>query len=278
MRVTLLGTGGSAGVPMIGGADGSGDWGVCDPGEPRNRRTRSSIVIENSHNQRILIDTSPDMRDQFLGCRVPGADAVLFTHAHADHITGIDDVRILNRIAKRPLEAFATQKTLDEITRRFGYVFAPWDGKGFYRPVLTAKPVCPGETISALGLDMTLFSQGHGRIETLGLRIGPFAYSTDVVHLDEAALQALAGIDTWVVGCFLRHDTHWTHANLPTVFSWVERLQPRRTVLTHMGTDMDWGWLRANLPPGIEAGYDGMVLDLALDDVRGAAQEGSTPG
>jgi phosphoribosyl 1,2-cyclic phosphate phosphodiesterase len=263
MRVTLLGTGGSAGVPMIGGADGTGDWGVCDPAEARNRRTRSSIVIENSYNQRLLVDTSPDMRSQFIDNRIPGADAVLFTHAHADHITGIDDMRILNRIAKRPLEAFATRQTLDEITKRFGYVFAPWDGKGFYRPVLTAKLVTPGETARAVDLDVRLFSQGHGRIETLGLRIGPFAYSTDVVQLDEAALDALEGVDTWVVGCFLRHEYHWTHANLPTVLGWVERLRPRRTILTHMGPDMDWAWLRSNLPPGIEAGYDGMVLEFS---------------
>jgi phosphoribosyl 1,2-cyclic phosphate phosphodiesterase len=265
MRVTLLGTGGSAGVPMIGGADGSGDWGACDPAEPRNRRTRSSIVIENTHNQRLLIDTSPDMRDQFLANRVPGADAVLFTHAHADHITGIDDVRILNRIARRPLEAFATQSTVDEIARRFGYVFAPWDGKGFYRPVLTPHPVKPGDTVQTIGLDVRLFSQGHGRIETLGLRIGAFAYSTDVVHLAEPALEILAGIDTWVVGCFLRHDTHSTHANLPTVLGWVARLRPRRTILTHMGPDMDWAWLSAHLPDGIEAGYDGMVLEVGDD-------------
>lgn len=260
--MTLLGTGGSAGVPMIGGPNGAGDWGVCDPAEALNRRTRSSIVIENSLDQRLLIDTSPDMRDQFLANRIPGADAVLFTHAHADHVTGIDDVRILNRIAKRPLEAFATRQTLDEITRRFGYVFAPWDGRGFYRPVLTARQVDPGDTVHALGLDVTLFKQGHGRIETLGLRIGPFGYSTDVVHLDDEALDVLAGVDTWVVGCFLRHETHNTHANLPTVLAWVDRVRPRRTVLTHMGTDMDWAWLRANLPPGIEAGHDGMVLDF----------------
>jgi phosphoribosyl 1,2-cyclic phosphate phosphodiesterase len=265
MRVTLLGTGGSAGVPLIGGADGSGDWGACDPAEPMNRRTRSSIIIENNLNQRLLVDTSPDMRAQFLTNRVRGADAVLFTHAHADHVTGIDDVRILNRIARRPLEAFATQKTLDEIGRRFGYAFAPWDGKGFYRPVLTAHPVSPGETVQTIGLAIRLFSQGHGRIETLGLRIGPFAYSTDLVHLDDAALECLAGVDTWVVGCFLRHDTHWTHANLPIVLDWVGRLRPRRTVLTHMGPDMDWAWLRANLPAGVEAGYDGLVLEI--DDV-----------
>jgi len=273
MRVTLLGTGGSAGVPMIGGAGGTGDWGVCDPAEARNRRTRSSIIIE-LQNQRLLIDTSPDMRAQFLASGIPGADAVLFTHAHADHITGIDDVRILNRIANRPLEAFATQRCLDEIIMRFGYAFAPWDGKGFYRPVLTAKLVSPGETVQAVGLEVRLFSQGHGRIDTLGLRVGSFAYSTDVVELGEAALETLAGVDTWVVGCFLRHEYHWTHANLPTVLGWVERLRPRRTVLTHMGPDMDWAWLRENLPAGVEAGYDGMVLELV--DPEGADSGSST--
>ena len=262
MKVTLLGTGASAGVPMIGGADGAGDWGVCDPTEPRNHRTRSSIVIENEQKQRLLVDTSPDMRSQFIASRVPGADAVLFTHAHADHITGIDDVRILNRIADRPLEAFATQSTLDEITRRFAYVFAPWEGKGFYRPVLTSKPVEPGQTIHVAGLAIQLFRQNHGRVETLGLRIGGFGYSTDVVHLDEDALRTLAGIETWVVGCFLRHGPHPTHADLPTVLRWVARLRPRRTILTHMGTDMDWAWLRAHLPAGVEAGYDGMVLEM----------------
>jgi phosphoribosyl 1,2-cyclic phosphate phosphodiesterase len=263
MKITLLGTGGSTGVPAIGGPDGAGEWGSCDPAEPRNRRTRSSIVLENTRNKRLLVDTSPDMRAQFLAARIPGADAVLFTHAHADHVTGLDDVRILNRIANRPLQAFATQRTLDEITRRFGYAFAPWDGRGFYRPVLTGNLVNPGDTIQAAGFAVTLFAQGHGRVETLGLRVGPFAYSTDVVHLDEAAFAALAGVDTWVVGCFLRHESHWTHANLPIVLDWVARLKPRRTVLTHMGTDMDWGWLAANLPDGIEAGYDGMVLDFA---------------
>ena len=265
MRVTLLGTGGSAGVPMIGGADGGGDWGDCDPAEPRNRRTRSSIAIESEAGQRLLVDTSPDMRTQFLAARVPGVDAVLFTHAHADHITGIDDVRILNRIVDRPLEAFATQRTLDEVTKRFAYAFAPWDGRGFYRPVLTAKPVAPGQVVHAAGLAIRLFSQGHGRVETLGLRVGTFGYSTDVIELDDAAFDALAGVDTWVVGCFLCRGEHWTHANLATVLTWVERLRPRRTVLTHMGPDMDWAWLRANLPPGVEPGFDGMVLEIAAD-------------
>jgi phosphoribosyl 1,2-cyclic phosphate phosphodiesterase len=262
MKVTLLGTGGSAGVPMIGGADGSGDWGDCDPAEPRNRRTRSSIVVEMADHQRLLVDTSPDMRTQLLDCRIPGVDAILFTHAHADHITGIDDVRILNRIAKRPLPAFASAETLAEMTARFAYVFRPWEPPHFYRPVLEAKLVAPGAAFEAAGATIRVFTQNHGRVETLGLRIGNFGYSTDVVALNDAAFAALAGVDTWVVDCFLRHDTHWTHANLGMVLGWVERLKPRRTVLTHMGTEMDWAWMQSNLPAGVEAGYDGMVLQI----------------
>ena len=262
MKVTLLGVGASAGVPMIGGADGSGDWGVCDPAEPRNRRSRSSIVIENDQNQRLLVDTSPDMRSQLLDCRIVGIDAVLFTHSHADHITGMDDVRILNRIADRPLTAYATQQTLDELNRRFGYVFRPWQPPGFYRPVLVGEAVEPYRTVDMAGMAVALFNQNHGRVDTLGLRVGGFGYSTDVVKLEDAALAALDGIDTWVVGCFLRKGPHWTHADLDTVLGWVERLKPRRTVLTHMGTDMDWAWLKAHLPPGVEAGYDGMVLTV----------------
>ena len=267
MKVTLLGTGGSAGVPMIGGTDGSGDWGHCDPSEPRNCRTRSSIVIENELGQRLLVDTSPDMRTQFIASRVPAVDAVLFTHAHADHITGLDDVRILNRIAQRPLDAYATSGAMEEIVKRFGYAFAPWDGRGFYRPVLNARLVAPGDTVAVAGLSVRLFTQNHGRVETLGLRIGPFGYSTDVVKLDETALETLAGVDTWVVGCFLRQGPHWTHADLPAVLDWVTILKPRRTVLTHMGPDMDWAWLRDNLPDGVEAGYDGMTLDIFIPPV-----------
>jgi phosphoribosyl 1,2-cyclic phosphate phosphodiesterase len=262
MKVTLLGTGGSAGVPMIGGADGSGDWGDCDPSEPKNRRTRSSIVVEAQDNQRLLVDTSPDMRSQLLDCRIPGVDAILFTHAHADHITGIDDVRILNRIANRPLPAFATEITLAEITQRFSYAFRPWEPPYFYRPVLEPKTIASGDLVSVAGLAVRVFSQSHGNGETLGLRIGGFGYSTDVVALDDHALASLEGVDTWLVDCFLRTERHWTHANLDTVLGWVDLLRPRRTILTHMGTEMDWGWMDANLPPGIEAGYDGMVVHV----------------
>jgi phosphoribosyl 1,2-cyclic phosphate phosphodiesterase len=262
MRVILLGTGGSAGVPLIGGTDGSGDWGSCDPAEPRNRRTRASIVVESDSGMRLLVDTAPDMREQLLACRVPRVDAVLYTHPHADHITGIDDVRILNRIVGRPLDAFATKATVEELTRRFSYAFRPWQPPGFFRPVLVAREVAAGETVATAGMQVRLFEQDHGFIPSLGLRIGSFGYSTDVVGLDEAAFAALAGVDTWVVGCFLRQGPHTTHADLPQVLDWARRIGARRTVLTHMGTDMDWRWLSANLPAGVEPGYDGMALEL----------------
>ena len=263
MRVILLGTGGSAGVPMIGGPDGRGDWGLCDPAEPRNRRTRASIVVESGAGRRLLVDTSPDMRSQLLACAIPSADAILFTHAHADHITGLDDVRILNRIAGRPLEAFATPRTLEELRNRFGYAFQPWNGQGFFRPALVERPVRPGETVTIADFAVEIFDQDHGFTRSLGLRIGGFAYSTDVVGLDDAAFAMLAGVDTWVVDCFQRLEPHNTHAHLDLAIAWARRVGARRTLLTHMGTEMDWAWLCANLPAGIEPAHDGQTLDIA---------------
>lgn len=260
MQVILLGTGGSAGVPMIGGADGRGDWGVCDPAEPRNRRTRSSIVIEGPAG-RILVDTGPDMRAQLLASAVPRIDAIIFTHAHADHITGLDDVRLLNRIAGAPLPAVGTKATLDEIRRRFDYAFRPWEPPAFYRPVLQTLEVAAGDAVALCGLTVRTFDQDHHVMHTLGLRVDGFAYSTDAVRLDAAAFAALAGVETWVVGCFQRAP-HLTHAHVDLVLEWHARVRPRRMVLTHMGIDLDWAWLAARLPPGVEAAIDGMVIEL----------------
>ncbi len=261
LRVTILGCGGSAGVPQLGGADGRGDWGACDPTEPRNRRTRSSIVIEGETGERLLVDTSPDMRAQLLACAVPRVDAILFTHAHADHVRGIDDVRILNRLVNQPIDAFATPQTLAELDKRFDYAFQPWTQPYFFRPVLTPRAIEPGQTVKTAGLRVQVFEQDHGFLPTLGLRIGDFGYSTDVAILDESAFAALAGIDTWVVDCFQRRP-HKTHANLEQVLEWSDRLKPRRVVLTHMGHDIDWGWLRRRLPPHMEPAHDGMVLEI----------------
>ncbi|HEX3350670.1 MAG TPA: MBL fold metallo-hydrolase [Acetobacteraceae bacterium] len=262
MKVTLLGTGGSAGVPQIGGRDGRGDWGACDPTEPRNVRTRASIVIDGEGGT-LLVDTTPDMRGQLIACAVRQVDAILFTHAHADHIAGLDDIRILNRIVERPLDAFATQATIDQLVTRFDYAFKPWQPPGFFRPVIVPRAVFPGDTIEAAGLRIALFDQDHGFTRSLGLRVDWFGYSTDVVDLDDAAFAALDGIDTWVVDCFQRAP-HRTHAWLSRVIGWVERLKPRRSVLTHMGGDMDFAALVKRLPSGIEPGFDGQVLELSL--------------
>ncbi len=247
---------------MVGGPDGRGNWGACDPAEPRNRRTRSSIVVQGADGARLLVDTGPDMRTQLLANAIGRVDAILYTHAHADHITGLDDVRILNRALGQPIAAFGFADTLEEIATRFAYAFRPLTKAGFFRPALQPHVVVPGEAVAIAGLPLRVFAQDHGWVTSLGFRTGGFAYSTDVVRLDEPALRILEGVDTWVVGCVCREGPHPTHGYLDLVYAWVARLRPRRTVLTHMGTDMDWAWLRANLPAGIEPGFDGMELDL----------------
>jgi phosphoribosyl 1,2-cyclic phosphate phosphodiesterase len=188
-------------------------------------------------------------------------DAVLYTHSHADHIAGLDEVRILNRLIAAPMPAYAMAETWVDLKERFDYAFRPWTGPAFFRPVFEPHVVRPGEMLDIAGLPVRLIGQDHGFLASLGLRVGNFAYCTDVVRLDEAALEALEKLDVFVVDCFTRHEPHPTHANLAQVLEWVERLRPKRTILTHMGLSMDYGWLLANLPAGIEPAYDGMVLD-----------------
>lgn len=262
MKITLLGTGGSAGLPQIGGADGHGDWGRADPKEPRNWRTRSSLAIHAENGQTFLVDTGPDLRMQLVNNGIAQIDAIFYTHAHADHVGGLDDVRILNRILGAPLPAYGTAETLDELQERFGYAFEAWNGSFFGRPVLIPHRISPGQIIQLAGLEILTIDQDHGFSRSLGLRIGDFAYCTDVVRLDEAALSALEGIKTWVVDCFTPKSDHPTHAGLQTVENWVKRLKPERTILTHMGPQMDYQTLKARLPAGIEPGYDGQTIDI----------------
>ena len=172
---------------------------------------------------------------------------------------GIDEVRILNRIAGKPLPAHATEFTLAELTRRFDYAFRPWRPPGFYCPVLEPRPFRFGDVVEAAGLALQVFEQDHRVMKTVGFRIGAFGYSTDLVTLDDAGFDILRGVDTWLVGCFQRQP-HSTHASLARVLEWSERVGARRTVLTHMGPDMDWAWLRARLPAGVEPGYDGLTM------------------
>ena len=258
MRVTVLGAGSSSGVPIIGG-----DWGACDPDEARNRRRRASILIECG-KAAILVDSSPDCRQQLLDAEVQRLDAIVYTHAHADHSHGIDDLRWINVAMDAPLPAYGDAKTLKTLGNRFGYAFEPlkrFEGRppNYYKPVLTPNEITGPFTIA--GVAVTPFEQDHGFSTTLGLRIGDFAYSTDVVGLDEAAFWALNGIDTWIVDAY-RHQPHPTHAHLDLTLSWIERVRPGRAIICHMGAEMDYQTLRRDLPPGVEPAYDGMVIEF----------------
>jgi len=259
-RVRLLGTGPSQGVPSLGGADEAGDWGACDPLDPRNRRFRSSALITAGDGTRLLIDPGPDIRAQLLAAGVARLDGVLVTHSHADHVLGLDEMRAVNRVIGRELPLFATAETLESLRMRFDYCFLP-PTRGFYRPCLAAETVAPGDMLTIGGLRLTIFEQDHHVMTTLGLRVGDFAYCTDVVRLPQGSLAALAGIDTWVVDCFQRQP-HPVHAHLGQVLDWVTRLRPRRTILTHMSNGLDHEALAAELPTGIEPGVDGMELSF----------------
>ncbi|HXC26809.1 MAG TPA: MBL fold metallo-hydrolase [Stellaceae bacterium] len=254
MKITMLGCGPSMGVPAIGP-----DWGACDPNDPRNRRRRASILIE-SRGKTVLIDCSPDLREQLLDAKVRGLDAVILTHAHADHLHGIDDMRAVNRLVGAQIPLYATQESLGEIERRFGYVLRPPPTDGFFtRPSLAPHRI--DGPFPAAGVPVTPFLQDHGYGTTLGFRIGAFGYSTDAVELDDAAFAALAGIDTWIVDC-LRYEPHPTHSHVARTLEWIERVKPRRAILTHMDRPLDYTELAAQLPPGVEPGYDGLIVEL----------------
>lgn len=255
MRVTVLGCGGSTGVPMIGNR-----WGRCDPANPRNRRLRASILVEQG-GAAVLVDTSPDLREQLLAAGVARLDAVVWTHVHADHCHGIDELREINRLMHRPIPVFGEAGVLEELKRRFGYCFKPLEPEVtfYYRPVLEPRVIAGPFGID--GIEVVPFEQDHGYSTSLGLRFGTFAYSTDVVRLDDRAFAALEGVDVWVVDC-VREEPHPVHSHLEQTLAWIERVRPKRTILTHMGPGLDYDELRSKLPAGVEPAYDGMVIEL----------------
>lgn len=258
MRVTILGCGGSDGVPQIGGADGRGDWGACDPANPRNRRTRAAVHVAEG-DASILIDTPPDLRDQLMATGVGRVSHVLYTHDHADHSHGINELRRLSRFNGRPMDVYADAVTMKRLHARFGYAFEQLPGTPY--PRIAARHVIEGPFRFA-GVEVLPVVQDHGFGETtLGFRIGDFAYSTDLVELPEQAPDVFAGLDLWIVDCF-RDAPHPTHAHWEKTLAWIERLRPRRAVLTHMGTEMDYDSVLARCPAGVEPGYDGMTIDL----------------
>jgi phosphoribosyl 1,2-cyclic phosphate phosphodiesterase len=255
MRATVLGCGPSWGVPAIGP-----DWGSCDPAEPRNRRRRCSLLVE-SRGSTVLIDMAPDLRQQLLDVGRSRIDAVLLTHAHADHLHGIDDLRMASALTGRQIPLYAVPDTLAEVEQRFGYALRPVPpDRRVYRPALLPQVI--DGPFTAAGLSVLPFVQSHGYSTTTGFRIGPLAYSTDVVELDDAAFAALAGVELWIVDC-LRRQPHPTHSHLAKTLAWIERIGPRRAVLTHMDQSLDYRQLCSELPTGVEPGHDGLAVDLA---------------
>lgn len=253
MKVTVLGCGTSGGVPLIGN-----DWGACDPTDPRNRRTRVSILVEEGDTT-LLVDTSPDMRQQLLDCNLKSLSAVLYTHAHADHAHGIDDLRSVNWLIQKPIDVYADDKTLKELQERFAYVFHGSSVPGaFYKPGVTPHVINGSFQIG--NIQITPFAQDHGYVTSLGYRFNDFAYSTDAHLLDGAAFNTLNGIKTWIVDC-VREKPHPTHSHLEQTLSWIERIKPEKAYLTHMNNSMDYTKIAAKLPAGVWPAHDGLVIE-----------------
>ena len=254
MKLRILGCGTSSGVPRIGG-----EWGDCDPAEPRNRRRRVSILIENEED-RILVDTSPDLREQLIDAKATDLSAVIWTHDHADHCHGIDDLRQIYHLRGAPVPGYARNETLATLRGRFDYVF---EGRGGYPAVVEAKDLPSRLRIGSLMV--TTVDQPHGSIVSTGLRFDAdgksIGYSTDFNELTDEMINMFEGVDIWVVDA-LRRRPHPTHPTLDQALSWIHRLRPGRAILTHMDNSMDYRRLCAELPRGVEPGYDGLEVLL----------------
>lgn len=261
LRITILGCGSSGGVPRIGAL-----WGQCDPQNPRNRRRRCSILVEQKGPRgvtTVLVDTSPDLREQLLSVRCDHIDAVLFTHDHADHTHGIDDLRMVAYAMKARIPCYFDAVTKESLIDRFGYCFAQKPGSA-YPPILKSEDLHAGQLVSISGAGGALTAlpirQVHGDIASLGFRFGNIAYSPDVSDLSDEAAGQLEGLDLWIVDA-LRHTPHPSHFSLKQALEWIARLKVKRAILTHMTADLDYETLKRELPPHIEPAFDGMVVE-----------------
>ncbi len=258
--ITILGCGSSGGVPRLGFG-----WGSCDPQEPKNRRRRCSILVERlSENKKttVVIDTSPDLRDQLLSTQTRHLDAVLFTHDHADHVHGIDDVRPYALLQRQRLPVYMDAVTAKGIKKRFSYIFETMDGSD-YPPIMEEFTLEIGQKVEISGeggpISFLPFKLQHGLVPALGFRINDVAYTPDVNAIPEESLVSLHNLDVWIVDA-LRIAPHPTHFCLSETLHWIEKLNPKRAILTNLHTDMDYATLCNQLPDHIRPAYDGMVI------------------
>jgi phosphoribosyl 1,2-cyclic phosphate phosphodiesterase len=255
MKAIVLGCGTSSGVPRIGN-----EWGACDPAEPRNRRRRASVLIEHD-GTRILIDTSPDLREQLLAADISAVDAVIWTHDHADHCHGIDDLRQLYHARGAPIDGYARSQTLDTLKQRFGYAFS---GRNGY-PAVASGNILPDD-LRIGAVDIRCVDQPHGSISSVGIRFDvggrSIGYATDFHEMTGAMAVLYEGVDLWIVDA-LRHKPHPSHPHLAMTLDWIARLGVGRAVLTHMDQSMDYATLVRELPANVHPGFDGLEIELA---------------
>lgn len=263
MRFTILGCGSSGGVPRIGN-----NWGDCDPANPKNRRSRCSLLVERigeGGTTRVLIDTSPDMREQLLRTGIDALDAVVYTHSHSDHVNGLDDLRQIVFLTHRRVPVWADGSTQYELLARFAYAFVQPEGSS-YPPICDLHTIRGPVRIEGAGgvIELDPFEVDHGDIDALGFRIGGLAYLPDVLKIPEPVWEShLTDLDVWIVDA-LRRKPHPTHAHLALALEWIARAKPRRGILTNMHVDIDHATVEAETPDHVSAAYDGMVLEVEV--------------
>jgi phosphoribosyl 1,2-cyclic phosphate phosphodiesterase len=262
LTFTILGCGSSMGVPRV-----ALGWGACDPNNPKNRRRRCSLLVERQGAggvTRLLVDCTPDLREQVLAAKVGELDAVFITHEHADHTHGIDDLRGFFVKSRRQVPIYLDAATSEILHARFGYCFATPAGSE-YPPTLDERRISAGSAVTVSGkggaIEVLPFRQEHGDIVSLGFRFGGLAYSCDIKALPEDSAALLSGLDVWVVDA-LRHEPHPSHMNLAESLAWIAKIRPKRAVLTNLHSDLDYTALQAALPVGVEPAFDGMRIEI----------------
>jgi phosphoribosyl 1,2-cyclic phosphate phosphodiesterase len=262
LTLTIMGSGSSAGVPRP-----ALGWGKCDPNNPKNRRRRCSLLVERTTGQgttRVVIDTSPDLREQLLDAQVDHIDAVFLTHEHADQTHGIDDLRSVVLHMRRRIPVYLSESTGKDIMHRFSYCFLSPPGSD-YPPILNAHSVEAGQSRDIEGkgggVTLTAFLVRHGNIPALGYRIGDAAYTPDLSDIPQESWPLLENLDLWIVDA-LRYSPHPSHFSLADALMWIDRFKPKRAVLTNLHSDLDYEVLRQSVPAGVIPAYDGMRIEI----------------